>query len=292
MIERIHLAILNEIDKKGTLTAAAESLCLTQPALTHAIRKLEARIGTPLWQKDGRGLRLTRAGRYLLALSKRILPQLALAEEKLSQYAQGRRGMLCIGMECHPCYRWLLDIVSQYLTAWPDVEIDVKREFQFDGIKALADFDIDLLITPDPVSSRGLLFTPVFEYEQVLAVPAAHPLAEQDHVTAEQLTDEVLITYPVPLDRLDIYTGFLIPARCRPKHHKTIETTDIMLQMVASGRGVTALPRWLVADYEERLRLKSVRIGAQGIWKEICVGVRCEDERIDYIRGFLQIAGG
>ncbi len=291
MIDRIHLSILNEIDRKGTLTAAAQALCLTQPALTHTMKKLESSIGTRLWQKDGRGLRLTRSGRYLLEVSRKILPQFAQAEKMLEQYAQGKRGMLCIGMECHPCYRWFSTIVAEYLTQWTDVELDVKQEFQFDGIQALLDFEIDLLITPDPVKTKNLSFTPLFEYEHVLAVPQSHSLAQRDHILAEDLLDQVLITYPVPLERLDIFTRCLIPAQCRPQHHKTIETTDIILQMVASGRGITALPRWLVEDSQEKFGLKAVPIGPGGIWKEISAGIRDQDSTTDYIQGFIALAG-
>ncbi|WP_211216922.1 LysR family transcriptional regulator [Desulfobacter curvatus] len=282
---------MNEIDRKGTLTAAAQALCLTQPALTHTMKKLESSIGTQLWQKDGRGLRLTRSGRYLLGVSRKILPQFALAEKMLEQYAQGKRGMLCIGMECHPCYRWFSTIVAQYLAQWTDVEVDVKQEFQFDGIQALLDFEIDLLITPDPVIRKTLSFTPVFEYEHVLAVPQNHPLARRDHILAQDLLDQVLITYPVPVERLDIFTRCLIPAQCRPQQHKTIETTDIMLQMVAAGRGVTALPRWLVEESQKRFGLKAISIGPGGIWKEISVGIRDQDSTTDYIQGFIDLAG-
>ncbi|MFP3427626.1 LysR substrate-binding domain-containing protein, partial [Pseudoalteromonas sp. SIMBA_162] len=84
-----------------------------------------------------------------------------------------------------------------------------------------------------PLNNPGLRFDPVFDYEQVLVVADAHRLANADYVTPEQLADEVLITYPVETDRLDIYNQFLTPAAIVPRRHKSIETTDIMLQMVA-----------------------------------------------------------
>ena len=127
MLERIHLAIVAEVERQGSLTAAAQQLCLTQSALSHSMRKLEEQLGTAIWLREGRGLRLTQAGRYLLATAQRILPQLALTEERLAQYARGARGSLRIGMECHPCYQWLLKIVSPYLSTWPDVDVDVSQ---------------------------------------------------------------------------------------------------------------------------------------------------------------------
>src|SRR5262245_13647198 len=105
-LERAHLSLLREVSRKGSLTAAAKSLALTQSALSHTVRRLEHQLGTAIWEKQGRGLRLTPAGSYLLSLAERVLPQLDHAEAVVDQLARGERGTLRIGMECHPCYRW------------------------------------------------------------------------------------------------------------------------------------------------------------------------------------------
>lgn len=290
MLERIHLAIIQTVDKHGSLTAAAEILCVTQSALSHSMKKLEQQMGTDIWLREGRSLRLTQAGQYVLAVANRVLPQLALAEERLGQYAQGERGALRIGMECHPCYQWLLKVVSPYLARWPDVDVDVKQKFQFGGIGALFGYEIDLLVTPDPLHKPGLRFEPVFDYEQVLVVNREHPLANADYVKPDQLTPEVLVTYPVETDRLDIYNQFLMPAGVTPRRHKVIETTDIMLQMVASGRGVAALPRWLVEEYAGKMNVVPVRLGRKGIAKQIFLGARESDTEIDYLKAFIDLA--
>lgn len=290
MLERIHLRIIQQVEKQGSLTAAAGVLNLTQSALSHSMKKLEQQLGTDVWLREGRSLHLTQAGQYLLGVANRVLPQLVLAEERLRQFAHGERGALRIGMECHPCYRWLLKIVSPYLAAWDDVDVDVKQKFQFGGIGALLGFEIDLLVTPDPLYKPGLRFEPVFDYEQVLVVPRAHPLATQTYVTPQQLVQEILISYPVAIERLDIYNQFLLPAGVAPKKHKTIETTDIMLQMVASGRGVAALPRWLVEEYMNKVDVLPVRLGERGIAKHIYLGIREADFTIDYIRAFIELA--
>jgi len=290
MLERIHLLVVREVEKHGSLTAAAEILCLTQSALSHSIKKLEGQLGTEIWRRDGRNLRLTQAGEQLLAVANQVLPQLALAEERIRQVAQGQRGTLRIGMECHPCYRWLLNVVSPFLAAWPNVEVDVKQKVQFDGISALRGFEIDLLVTPDPIYKPGLGFTPVFDYELVLAVAGAHALAGAAHVEPQHLKDEVLVTYPVSTDRLDIYSQFLLPAGITPERQKTVENTDIMMQLVASGRGVAALPRWLVKEYAPQMSIVDVRLGEGGIFKQIFVGVRDVDDGIDYVKGFVELA--
>ena len=290
MLERIHLAIVQEVEKQGSLTAAAKVLCVTQSALSHSMKKLEQQLGTDVWLREGRNLRLTQAGQYLLAVANRILPQLTLAEDRLRQFAQGERGTLRIGMECHPCYQWLLKVVSPYLAAWPDVDVDVKQKFQFGGIGALFGYEIDLLVTPDPLYKDGLHFEPVFDYEQVLVVGRNHALAKARYVRPQQLADEVLITYPVATERLDIYNQFLLPAGVAPKRHKTIETTDIMMQMVASGRGVAALPRWLVKEYASKVDVVPVKLGPNGIAKQIFLGARITDTETDYLQAFIKLA--
>ncbi|QHJ00872.1 LysR family transcriptional regulator [Xylophilus rhododendri] len=290
MLERSHLLIVREVEKQGSLTAAAGVLCLTQSALSHAMKKLEKHLGTDIWLREGRSLRLTQAGQYLLAVANRVLPQLDLAEDRIRQFAQGERGTLRIGMECHPCYQWLLKIVSPYLAAWPDVDVDVKQKFQFGGIGALFGYEVDLLVTPDPLYKPGLHFEPVFDYEQVLVVARGHRLAGEPYIKPRHLGEEVLVTYPVATDRLDIYNQFLMPAGVAPRRHKTIETTDIMLQMVASGRGVAALPRWLALEYADRMDVVPVRLGPRGIAKQIFLGARETETEIDYLKAFVELA--
>ncbi|MBU3003639.1 LysR family transcriptional regulator [Paraglaciecola arctica] len=290
MLERIHLEILTAIKEHGTLTKAADSLHLSQSALSHSIKKLEGQIATPIWEKEGRNLRLTAAGERIQTLANRVLPQFLHAELLLSQIAKGEAGALRIGMECHPCYQWLLRVISPYLQRWPDIDMDVKQEFQFGALGALLSYEIDVLITPDPLFKPKIDYIPVFDYEHRLVVSATHKLAEQDFVLPEQLGQEVLFSYPVEPLRLDIFSQFLNRAKCSVKKHKIIETTEIMLQMVAAGRGICALPGWLVDEYSKSMPIKSLRFGEKGISKQIFIGIRKDEQHIDYLNDFISQA--
>lgn len=287
MLERIHLEILTAIKEHGTLTKAADSLYLSQSALSHSIKKLEGQIATPIWTKDGRTLRLTAAGEHIQTLASRVLPQFLHTQLLLKQIAKGEMGSLRIGMECHPCYQWLLRVIQPYLEQWPDIDIDVKQEFQFGALGALLNYEIDVLITPDPLFKPKIDYIPVFNYEHRLVVSKNHKLAKQESVFPSQLSNEVLFSYPVEPLRLDIFSQFLNPAKCTVKKHKIIETTEIMLQMVAAGRGVCALPGWLVDEYEKSMPIKSIRFGEQGIAKQIFVGMRKDEQHIDYLNDFI-----
>jgi len=86
---------------------------------------------------------------------------------------------------------------------------------------------------------------PLFDYESVLVVGKQHPLANKQSVEAEDLRHETLITYPVDSERLDVFQHFLTPAGVKPAHIRNSELTLMMMQLVASGRGVCALPNWV-----------------------------------------------
>ena len=290
MIEKIHLSILQEISRSGSLTAAAGKLHLTQSALSHSIKKLEQQAGTRLWLKDGRNIRLTEAGNYLLEQANRLLPQFERIDDTLRQFAGNEKGSLRIGMECHPCYQWLLKVVQPFLAQSPGVDIDVKQRFQFGGMAALFNYDIDLLITPDPIKKERIVFEPVFPYELVLVVSQHSKLSGLSKVTPAQLSDQVLLTYPVESARLDIFQQFLLPAQCMPKLHKTLEATDIILQMVAANRGVTAMPKWLALEYAKSLPVDVIRLGDSGIHKHIYIGYRKQEKHNSHIQRFIALA--
>lgn len=290
MIDRSHLTILRAIERQGTLTKAAESLHLTQSALSHKIKALENQANIKLWQIEGRNISFTQAGHFLLREAKRLLPQLERIDGMLRQYSRGERGRLHIGMECSPCYQWLLTVVGPYLDEWPDVDVDVKQQFQFGGMAALLNYDIDLLVTPDPTQHDNIEFTAVFPYEQVLVVNQQHPFALQAFIEPDQLRDQVLYTYPVETDRLDIYQQFLMPANVVPYRHKTMGSTEMLLQMVAANRGITTLPLWLVQTHNLGLPVTAVRLGKNGIHKHIHLGRRRGDQEETHLEQFIELA--
>lgn len=290
MLDRQHLVVIREVNRAGSVTAAADRLSLSQSAISHAIAKLEARHRVQVWRKKGRSLQLTQAGEYLLRLAERMVPEFDHAERVLADIARGRKGAMRVGMECHPCEQWLMRVTKPFLAEWPDVDIELRSAFRFDGIAALQAREIDVLVTPDPVNLPDLQFHPVFAYELKLVVGRGHALAHREHIEPADLLGEDLLTVPVTIERLDVYTRFLIPAACRPRSRLTVENIKLMLQFVVAGRGVAVLPDWLVREVASDMPVETLRIGKAGLHKSINVGLRQSDLETDYMIGFLQIA--
>lgn len=288
MIERSHLKIIQALAEHGSLTAAANALFVTQPALSHQMRYLEQKLEVSLWERQGRKLRLTQAGQLLLRLARQVLPVLEQAENTLKAYAEGKQGILRLGVECHPCYEWLKGILADYLLLMPKMDVDIVHKFQFSGLEGLLNYHIDLLVTPDKVKQQGLVYAPLFDYELVLLLADDHVLADRQHIEAEDLVSELLLTFPVPHERLDVYTQFLMPAGISPRH-KAMESLDIMIQIAALGRGVTVLPDWLARSYAKTLPVKIVRLGKKGVMKTLFAAMREGEQDTPYMHSFVAL---
>ncbi len=290
MIELRHLQTLAALRDCGTLARAAQSLHVTQSALSHQLKDLEHRLDLKLLHRKGRPLRFTPAGERLLQLADRILPQVESARSDLRRMAQGECGRLHIAIECHSCFDWLMPTMDSYRARWPEVEMDVTLAYSFEPLPALVRGDLDLVITSDPAPLPGVKYLPLFRFQGVLVVANDHPLAAGEKVDPQQLQEETLITYPVPRERLDIYRHFLDPAGVQPARRRTAELTMIILQLVANRRGVAALPDWAVAEYLERGYVKALALGSDGMWGTLYCALPAALEQAPYMEAFVSAA--
>lgn len=290
MLETKHLNLLLAIHELGSLVEAAERLHVTQSALSHQLRDLEQRLNLTLLNRRTRPASFTPAGGRLLTLAQHVLPQIEEAERELLQLAGGRSGRLHLAIECHSCFQWLMPTLDRYRSDWPEVELDLTAGFNFTPQSALRRGDLDMVITSDPVAADDLLFLPLFRYELVLAVPSSHSAVKRGHVMPPELANETLIAYPVERERLDVFTAFLNPAGVEPQAVRTAELTPMMVQLVASGRGLSALPNWALAEYLNQGLVSAVRLGEEGVWRTLYAAVRKDEAEKAYIKAFLELA--
>lgn len=289
-LELRHLRTLAALRDTGSLVEAAERVFLTQSALSHQLKELEDRLGCPLFVRKTRPVRFTSAGKRLLRLADEMLPLLHGAQRDLERLAGGEAGRLHMAIECHSCFDWLLPAINRYRESWPDVELDIASGFNFAPLPALGRGDLDLVITADPLRDLDVTYYPLFSYEAQLAVAQNHRLAGRPWVEPEDLRGEVLICYPVDRSRLDIFTSFLDPAGVEPARIRTAELTAMMIQLVASGRGVTCLPNWALHEYLKNDYVVARSLGEEGVWPTLYAAVRAGEEDSPFIKGFLETA--
>lgn len=290
MLELRHLRTLVALRDAGSLVEAAERVHLTQSALSHQIKDLEERLGSPLFLRKTRPVEFTRAGERLLVLAEQVLPQVRMAERDLARLAGDEQGRLHMAIECHSCFQWLMPTIDRFRDHWQEVEVDIPSGHNFDPLPALAREQLDLVITADPQPLSGVHYEPLFRYEGLLAIAKQHPLSAKPFVTPEDLAKETLIIYPVEHARLDVFTQFLEPAGVAPQDVRTAELTIMMMQLVASGRGVCALPNWALTEYLERDYVRALPLGEHGVWSTLFAAIREEQRALPWMEDFLRTA--
>jgi len=289
-LELRHLRTLAVLRDCGSLVQASERLHLTQSALSHQIKTVEAHFGMPLFVRKSRPLMFTPAGQRLLQLADEMLPAILASERDLKRIAGGQAGRLFIAIECHSCFEWLMPTMDAFRESWPEVEMDILTGMSFDPLPALARREVDLVVTADPLPDLPLHYEPLFRYQGMLAMAKGHPLANKDAIVAADLEDQTLIAYPVERERLDVFKHLLIPAGVEPKAVRTTELTVMIMQLVASRRGVSALPSWVLTEYLERDYVAARPLGERPMWCTLFAAVREDDRTFPYVRDFLDQA--
>lgn len=290
LLELRHLRTLLAIHEAGSLAGAAARVHLTQSAISHQMRALEAHYGVPLLFRPGRPARLTPAGEHLLALARELLPAVERAEHNLACLAAGQAGRLHVTIECHACFDWLLPVLDDFRARWPEVDIDIRMPGNFDALPALLGGEIDLVITSDPAANSALHFEPLFGYRAVLAMHPDHRLAQRPWIDPRDLATETLITYPVPSERLDVFTHFLVPAGVEPAAVRQCELTAVLLQLVANRRGVAALPDWVLRAHLEAGTLVARALGSAGMGGRMFAAVRTAERDRPWLVDFIGMA--
>ncbi|AZS50698.1 LysR family transcriptional regulator [Entomomonas moraniae] len=290
MLEIRHLKSLHALREADSLVDAADRLHFTQSALSHQLKELEDRLGTQLFVRKTKPIRFTSAGLRLLTLADTMLPLLRGAERDLSRLSGGTAGRLHMAIECHSCFQWLMPTIDAFRDAWPEVELDLASGFSFAPLPALARGDLDLVVTSDPVELPGIMYIPLFTYEAMLAVSNKHKLANKAFVEPTDLETEVLIIYPVDRNKLDIFTHFLEPDDVEPLSVRTAEMTVMMVQLVASNRGVCCLPNWALHEYSSRGYVKAKQLGEKGLQATLYAAIREDMFDAAFMQDFLLTA--
>ena len=268
MLEIRHLRSLVAIADAGKLATAAERVHLSQSALSHQIRALEEHHGLALFERTRQGLQFTAAGERLLTLARSVLAEVSAAERDLQRMKGETTGELRIALECHTCFDWLMPVMHAFRQRWPEVEVDLVAGFHAEPLALLKEGRADLVIGSAPKSARSWQVSPLFRFEMMAVVANDHPLRHKRFITARDLADETLITYPVPDARIDLVREVLAPAKINPAR-RTAELTVAIVQLVASRRGVAALPSWGLQSYLEHDYVQAVRISPKGLWSEL-----------------------
>lgn len=286
MIEISHLKLVKALHQQGNVSEAAGSLFITQSALSHQIKKLENLIDGRVFVRHSDPLKLTPQGQNLLDLANEILPRIDITEKQLIRTEGGR---LNIAIECHSCFDWLIPTLDVFRDKQPQVDFDLSLAFSFEPMEALKNYDVDMVVTSDPIQDKQFEYFPIFDYQMLMVLSKQSKLAKLKYIEPKDIKEETLLTYPVDHKRLDVFNYFLTPAGIMPKNIRKVELPIMMMQLVMNNQGVATMPQWALTQLQQsKIILKS--LGKKGIWRTLFLAVRKSDSQLEYIQDFARIS--
>lgn len=241
-----HLELLRDLADHGSITAVAEATHRTPSAVSQQLKIAQRSLGAPLVEPDGRGLRLTDAGRLLAEGAIEVTTALERVQARWDSFREAPSGSVSIAM-LPSVAEFLLAGVLHDLEASIEVEatdVDVAEE-EFGAL--VVDHDVVLahsLTREAPAGTAGLRTVHLAHEPLDIALPSTHPLAAGSAVRAEDLIDEQWIAVPVGfpfntvLESIQQVSGMPLRVRLRLRDNRLIES------LVAAGHGIAVLPRY------------------------------------------------
>ncbi|MCI0414675.1 LysR family transcriptional regulator [bacterium] len=267
-LEIRHLRLVDAIAREGGITGASKQLYLTQSALSHQLREIEDRLGTPLFLRLRRTMILTEAGKRVLLSARAVLAELQAAEEDVRRLGRGKDGILRISTQCNTCYHWLPALIQKFEKVYQGVDVQINVDATKDPLRALWKGELDLAIAfsiPDP---KGLTLYPLFVDELMATMQPDHRLSSREYLKAGDFAEENLIVYAVPREEMFLFQRVLTPASVSPRKVTHVMLTEAIIEMVKAGLGISVLARWFTAPYIRDGYLKTVRITKKGLTRK------------------------
>jgi DNA-binding transcriptional LysR family regulator len=249
------------INRYGSFTAAADSLYITQPAISKRIAALESQLGTPLFDRIGRNARLTESGHQLLPLVEKMLLSFANLRQSADNMKQQVSGGLSLGTSHHVGLHRLPPVLRQYTDQYPDVELALHFVDSEDGVNGVESGQLEMaIITLPTMPPKSISATPVWDDPLTVVVGNMHELAKKTAITVEEL-----VAYEAILPGVSTYTRALLEEKLALSGHKLnvglstnfLETNKMMASI---GLGWTILPETMLDDSVRKIEIKNIHL--------------------------------
>lgn len=257
-----HLKMIKEVASQGSLTKAADSLYLSQSALSHQLKEIENFFNTQIFIRQKKQMLLTTNGKIILESGDRILEEIERTKSRIKMLTEKDAGEIRISTECYTSYHWLSGFLSEFKALYPKVEIHIVPDATYNSVNALLENKIDIAIVEDNLNSK-LNYTALFKDEFFAIVPLGHPLAKFKRLEPEHFAGENYIMYNIPTEMSTVFK--IVFKQNRPKKLYKIALTEAIIQMVKAGLGVSVLPHWIIKPYIESGELVAIPVTRKGI---------------------------
>lgn len=260
-----------EVSQRGSLSRAAEALFVTQPTLTARIKGLERELGSTLFIRSGRGMRLTDAGRSFLPYAERSLGAAAAGRRLLDELARGETGQLALGAAPAVSTYVLPRILMRFRRTNPRVQLAVRTGHSEEVLDLVLQEQVQIGLGRS-LRHPQVNAIPLYEDELVLVVEPGHPFARAETLGTEQISDVQLILFDRSSSYHRLTNEFFRGAGAVPRGVMELDNIDAAKKMVEQGLGVALLPHTAVAGELEAGVLRAVTLAdAPQLKREIVI---------------------
>lgn len=265
------------VSERRSFIRAAESLHVSQPAITAQIQRLEEEIGVRLFDRDRRSVRLTQAGATFLEGARATLAQADETVKATQRVARGEAGRVRIGFPPSVLQTILPEITMEFHRQHPHIKLDLSSLHTSVTISALQKGSIDVGYVRMPVAARGLTILEIHTEPLVVCLPEGHRMAGAERVRMKDLADDRFIVYERRLAPgfHDTLVELCLRAGFTPMVAQEIDEMYVVPTLVATGVGIAMLPRMVVAHGAPGTVI--VPIEAEGVCSRIGVAMRTTD---------------
>lgn len=276
------------VAERGSVSAAAAALYLTQPALTTRLKNLERELGTPLFDRTGRGMRLTTAGHAFRPHAQRALGALADGRQLLRELGRGGSGQLTIGSAPAIGTYVLPLLLSRFGESFPGVQLVVRTGHSEEILEMVLREQVQLGLTRE-LHHEAIESRPLYRDEIVLVVHPAHALAARGVATADDLAGERLILFDRTSSYFVLTNAFFRGAGIVPRGVMEVDNVDATKKMVERALGIAFLPYIAVRDELAGGRLVEVGIEGYEPVRRTIVAIQRRDVTLspDLVEGLL-----
>lgn len=226
----------------ATVTEVAEESFVSQPTVTRGLQRLEAEAGAPLFDRAGRGLRLNGNGQALLAAARRALADLDGAVAEIAAYRDPAAGTVRLGF-LSPLSNWLLpELLGEYRRRFPRVSFALRQDGAARISAALAEGELDVLITIPGGGQPGVRWEPLFDEDIVLVVPASHRLASASAAPLPAVADETFMILAAGYGLRTVTENMCAAAGFRPRIGFEGHDYTTLYGLIRAGCGVGLFP--------------------------------------------------
>lgn len=266
-----HLKMIHAIADSATVREAAESLKISQPALSSRISDAEQRLGIQLFVRRGRKLAISAAGRMLLRSATRILEELARTEHDLSRLSEGIKQVLRVGLPHYSSFTWLPEAIAEFQTELPGVKLEITAEATRDPLNALYQNDIDVALVTSPnrslhIDEKRVRSIRLFRDEMVASLPIGHAKATEQFLIAEDFVGEIYITNAAIPEKNREYELFFQPQGITPRKVIQVAFNEAILELVKAGMGITIMTRWVLDTHASHAELSELPLTRKGLY--------------------------